>query len=537
MMLLTVLPYLYAFGLTPPGMKYQWLLFNPDEPNVHLAWMRQAFEGHLLFLDPFTTEPQKATFFHALFLKLGALARVGHLPLVGVYHAFRLISGVLLLHSLYWLAAHFFRSVRIRRMALWVAVCSSGWGWLAFLLSPGSTDPALFGLRPVDVSRGLMMPEAFTFPTLLLYPLFSFSMFLMVCCFLLLLRSLSEKNAAIHWRSLAGAGLCGLLLGNLHTYDLLVVYAVAGTWLVLEVACKRTKLMPAAIALIVLVAVSCPSLVYQYLNFRMNPVFREKALTLTPPRPILDMVASYGFVLLLSLVGAVVVARKHRTAFLPVCWLLIGGAIIYAPLSFSRKMIEGLHLPMSLLAALGLIACLNAAFRKRAKSRTFRSSYRAAAALALCVMCLSNLQFLRLIGGWVTDNNLSRSQWLMPPYYLSRDDLAAVAWLAKNTSNKDVVVCAPFLGSYVPTLSGNIVFLGHWAETLRFASKFDLLCDLLHGRDSGETILQQIGASRTVYLLVGRYERLIGPRFAPSALWRETYRHGDAALYRWGGSQ
>ena len=51
MMLLTMLPYLYAFGLTPPGMKYQWLLYNPDEPNVHLAWMRQAFEGHLLFLD------------------------------------------------------------------------------------------------------------------------------------------------------------------------------------------------------------------------------------------------------------------------------------------------------------------------------------------------------------------------------------------------------------------------------------------------------------------------------------------------------
>ncbi len=547
-MMATFLPYLYAVGITPPDRKYQWLLYNPDEPNVHLAWMRQACDGKVLFIDPFTTEPQKATFFHGLFLLLGNAARLLNLPLVAVYHSFRFVAGVLLLHAIYWLTATFFRSVKIRRTALCISTFASGLGWLAFALSPNQTDPALLGLRPVDVSRGLMIPEGFTFPSLLLYPLFTFSMFLMVSCFLLLLRSLQPINMAADWRKVVAAGFCGLILGNVHTYDLLVVYAVSGIGM-LSLIIRRIMRWPIALSAFALfVAISCPGVVYQYLNFQTNPVFREKALTLTPPRSPLEMAVSYGFILLLAAWGSCLILvppvsdrQKRQPSFL-VLWLAVGALIIYAPVSFSRKMIEGLHIPMSILAAVALTRCVNSAAlrRLRRSSRNpsprirhwqlIRRNQRRVITSAIVLMSLSNLQFVRLLAGWVTDNNVSRIGALMPPYFLSKSDVAAADWIKNKTPVNAVVLCAPFIGSYIPELTGRKVFIGHWAETLHFPAKFQWLVKYLRGKQiPDQETLAAPGVP--VYLVYGQYERMLAPGMVPRFNWREVFRSGDTIIY------
>jgi hypothetical protein len=71
----TCLPYLYGIAITPPGLRYMGFLGNPDESNVYMGWMRQAMEGHWLFRDPFTTEPQPGRFLNVFFLALGLVAR------------------------------------------------------------------------------------------------------------------------------------------------------------------------------------------------------------------------------------------------------------------------------------------------------------------------------------------------------------------------------------------------------------------------------------------------------------------------------
>ncbi|HEX8832786.1 MAG TPA: hypothetical protein VF719_01235, partial [Abditibacteriaceae bacterium] len=56
LLLLISLPYLWAWTTTPDGFSYRGLLYNPDDQNVHLAWAKQAQEGHFFFRDLFTTE-------------------------------------------------------------------------------------------------------------------------------------------------------------------------------------------------------------------------------------------------------------------------------------------------------------------------------------------------------------------------------------------------------------------------------------------------------------------------------------------------
>jgi hypothetical protein len=59
----------------------------------------------------------------------------------------------------------------------------------------------------------------------------------------------------------------------------------------------------------------------------------------------------------------------------------------------------------------------------------------------------------------------------MPPLYLRADQYAALKWLDEHADYDDVLLCNSFLGSYAPSLAGTRVYIGHWAETLRFAEK------------------------------------------------------------------
>jgi hypothetical protein len=59
----------------------------------------------------------------------------------------------------------------------------------------------------------------------------------------------------------------------------------------------------------------------------------------------------------------------------------------------------------------------------------------------------------------------------MPPLYLRDDQHAALRALSADGSRADVLLCNSFLGSYAPWVAGTRVYVGHWAETLRFRQK------------------------------------------------------------------
>ncbi|NIQ98918.1 MAG: hypothetical protein GTN78_01760, partial [Gemmatimonadales bacterium] len=92
--------------------------------------MRQARDGALFFIDPFTSEPQSGRVVNVFFLALGLFSRVTHLSLPVTYHLARVVSGWLLLMAVYCLAAQVLATVSGRRIALVLAGLASGLGWL-----------------------------------------------------------------------------------------------------------------------------------------------------------------------------------------------------------------------------------------------------------------------------------------------------------------------------------------------------------------------------------------------------------------------
>jgi hypothetical protein len=534
----TLLPYLLAWSLTfqprYQGWHYTWFIYNPDEPNVHLSWARQVADGKFFQADLFTTEAQNPTFVNLFCSLLGWLTRFTRLPLIFWYHATRVISAVWLLVSIYRLAACLSPKRPVRQAAFWLAAFSSGFGWLAPFINPLLSSVGLPAFNPVDVNPGLIMPEANTFLSMLLYPLFAFSMCLLVWTFLFALRAMDtgELKWAVY------AGLCGLALGNVHTYDVFIVYATLTVWWLggfrrsdFSRSLRRLK------SLLLVVFLSLPAVLYQKWVFDSNPIFRVKALTFTQTEALHNMIFSFGLVALLAAVGAWCVwRRKRKIVGFAFAWAILNFILIYAPVSFQRKMTEGLHVPLCVLAAVGLMECV-VPLMARKQRKPLRQTRKTAMVLIVLLTVPSQLAFLKMAMAWVVENDEPRWGAMQPPYFLSDDEWQAMRWLKDNVPDDTAILCSPHLGSHVPALTGKFVYVGHWAETLRFGRKLDAAQRFFGNRMTSDEMHRLLNENRIRFVIAGYYENLFaqalsGRDWQPPPFLSEVFRRGQTVVYQ-----
>jgi hypothetical protein len=499
------LPYLWALAVTPGGYVYGGLLFNPDDQNVHLSWARQASEGHFFFRDLFTTESlisgERALFFNLLAWLLGVLSALTKIPLVWMYHIFRIAFAALALLLFYALCAKLSKDVRVRIVALALAAFAGGAGFLKPLL------PSFNWMDRADNAAFPMMPEAFTFASSFIFTLNIAAMALLIAVYLLSLRAFETGSR----RATLGAGAAALLLSNIHTYDVFPLLLALGAWALWQWRSTPTAdnmpqsgSTPAARWLFlpcVFIGAILP-VAYQLFVFRGSEEFRVKALTVTAAPPIWDIFISYGPLLLPALLGAGLAWREAR-ARLPILWVLATLLLIYAPVSFARKMIEGVHLPLCFLAAIGIVAIVT-----KLPTRPLRALVTSG---VLLLLSLSSFQFVAWTLGNAQDNNASRAGVLMPPLYLSSGDAQALQFLQSQPRGK-VVLSLPFIGNYVPRESGQTAFIGHWAETLHFQNKLGEVLKFYSGKMSAGEARNWLRENRINFVLIGSYEKQLGAR-------------------------
>ncbi|NUQ01405.1 MAG: hypothetical protein HUU35_16300, partial [Armatimonadetes bacterium] len=126
---LTTLPYVIAAGATPSARHYLGFVFNPDEPNVHLSWIRQAAEGAVFLRNEFTAEPHVGRFLNIFMLFAGRLASWLHLSAYQIWAVGRAVAPLLLGVACYLLASDLSQHRRSRRLAVVIITLSSGLGW------------------------------------------------------------------------------------------------------------------------------------------------------------------------------------------------------------------------------------------------------------------------------------------------------------------------------------------------------------------------------------------------------------------------
>ena len=509
------IPYIYGYILSSPERMFMGDARSFFDTNTYLAWIHQAEDGHILFKNIYTTEPHSRIFFHPFFLLLGNIARVTGLPPSTVHAWARVVIGFLLLLFLYVFISYFIEKSLERFLAFIIVSISGGFAWLKFFSSLDKIPESWFLTGWV---------EGITLLSIYALPLFSVSILMLLASFYFLLRSFDENKIKYS----VYAGIIAFFLILTHSYDVFIVYAVTGFYILgryfIERNSSRFKSHLLKAGIFISISIAAP--IYGYGSVLLNPVFRQWAFeTSKAPSPaFIWYLGLFGFLSILSVIGAIASLSdsKHplffRRLFL-VVWAFSVPFLIYAPLTFQRRLIEGVHIPLSLLSVLGIFFLM----------QKLKWDKRWAVLVFILLLLPGNLAVLFKDMNYLKQNVSKESV----AGFLDKDIYTALQWLESNTGTQDVVLADYEIGNYIPAISGNTVYIGHSQQTIDFWGKWALVkrfFDKGSTHDFRKKFLKSAGIAFIVY---SWKERKIGKFNPEGALYLKTvYSNETVSILR-----
>jgi hypothetical protein len=501
------LPYLIGYMTARPGLEYMGLVLNAEDSDSYLAKMQEGYAGAWRYHIPFTSDPHPGAFIGAFYLGLGHLARLFGCGVPAMWHLSRVALALALCLVVFGFARAWLPDRRAAWTAYLLALTGSGLGWIVFLAGRSEWLHAL----PVD----FMMPEAHLFPTMLTYPHFSAGTLLLVAAVWLTHNGMATGR----WRAWAAAGAANLALAIVYPYLIYLVALVLALAVALRSAASRRLDARAAAGAAIALAIPAPLLLYYWDVLRTNPVMRAWAAQAVTgsPHP-LHYLLAYGAMLALAWP-----ARGRRDLGLLWIWVLAAALLVYAPVNAQRRFVEGVQVPLAILAAAGLVSAFPA--RPEDGRRRARGAI-AATATVVAVLAVSNLYLVVRLG--------VKTAYEQPdPLFRARDEVAVVDWAGAHLPAGSVVLASPSVGSLIPARTRLRTVVGHWAETPGFASRSKRVREFysLPRADPWRPLFLE--AEHVDYVFIGPHERALGdhdpgrdPGTAPP-----LFRAGDVAIY------
>lgn len=510
LILIALTPHLVAYLTTPHGFRYLMTAYpSVWDTNSYFTWIRQATDGNWLFSLKYTSEQTPNLVFSPIFLTMGMAVRAG-VALPVVWFGTQAVSIAVLVFSVWAFLRHFFPRPTHRLFALSLATLAGGFGWVFYFLN--AIPP--FSWRPVDIS----LSEA-TIARSLMWPfLFCFALSLLLLSFDRILR----YDATGRCRHLIIAGLLGSVLTLIHPYDVVTLSAVAVIFLVVRKAWRSWK--PATIFF----AISAAPLLY-YLSLIQNPIYAatSKATMFSPT--FIAYLLGLGFLVPFVLAGFIFQvsggSMKRNSAWtLAGIWLFVIPFLLYAPIDFQRRLVEGWIVPAAIFACVGMFMV----WEKLRRASWFRSVVVRGLVIAGTVAVMAMSLFV------LVKSDVEHVQTKEFPYFISDVMLNATKWLDEHTAKSDVVLSSMDFGNVIPRLSGNTVFVGHWAQTKDFDAKDNLAQAFFAGKMDKGTIAEFLRSNNIAYVAFGPEERNIGSaeQLNDQTMFRTVYENGSVRIYR-----
>ena len=498
---LASLPYVIVYFTTPPGLRFVGTLLNPLDGDTYLAKMQFGAQGDWLFHLPYTAQDHPGAFVLTHYLALGHVAAWTRLPIPLVYHLARVLAGFALLLAVYALIARVTQNLTERRLAFLLVALSSGLGWLAVMFGHLSTSD-------------LVIPESNTFYSLHINPHFPAAMALMVGMLgqipniqHQISRAADSRRSAVSETVFLTAA--SLALAIVQPFAVVTVYVTLGVYLALCWWRDRRIAWPIVWRTFIAGMVTLPLLAYTLWVTQADPVLRGwTAQNLTPSPPVWDYVLGYGLILALAVPGAIVAAqRRGDTDLLLLAWVGVTVLLLYVPFAMQRRFSLGLHIPLAILAAIGLC--------RIAKRKL------AIGAISAATLLTTLLVIVLALGGGLKHD---------PRLFVSRDEAAAMDWLHDHTPREAVVLASPEMGLFIPAWAGRRVVYGHPFETVD-AERTKLRVETFFASDTSDAEREaMLHEWRAAFVFVGPRERAIGLADPPPG--HEVFRNATVMVYQ-----
>ena len=521
---ITTVPYAYGYLKTPHNYHYLGIHLAPADIFVYESYINQVKDGNFLIENLYNNELPPEKNLNIFWLATGYLAKIFNLSPFFALYAAKIILTPLLLLIIYFLISFFLIDTQKRKIAMLLAVFSSGLGGLAspFLQKLSYTDNSIgYYHWPMD----LWVSESNTFLTIYQSPHFIASLSFLLAVFLFFL--LAFKHNKLSYSFIAG--LLALIYFNFHPFYLINIFSTAGIFLIIIlIKDGKRKFLIGLKNLFIIFLISLPFIIYHAVKIIGDDITREKAtqnLCKTTSLPL--TLISFGLPLLIALYAIYYFIKTKKFSdeniFLTT-WLFVNFILIYLPfIVFQRRLVEGAQIPIVILAASGLFILWEKA--KTKNNLLFRNKYLGYLFLAFIfsILISSNL--------YVTVENFFLTREKAP--YIKSDNVLAMKWLKNNIIEEETVIAHPVNGNIIPAIAARKVYAGHWVETTDYKNKVNNLLWLFKNNGDDRQKKEFLKNSRIDYIFFSSMEDGLGD-FNPEEkdYLRPVYKNGTVIVYK-----
>jgi hypothetical protein len=489
-LLLILLPYLFAQFITGPDTIFGGFLFNPLDGNSYLAKIQQGWAGSWTFTLPYSAQTNGNAYLFLFYLFLGHVARWLGLSTLVIFHLARLCCAAVFLFALQnFFSAIFPDRPRVAYWAFLFSALGSGLGWVAALLGGFTSD--------------FWVAEAYPFLSMYANPHFPLGLAILLWFLTLNFRSVSKRDFVL-------LPIAGLLLGIIFPFGIVVAGVVTIGMTAYDFFTRQAIGWQAALAFLL---PGGAIILYQFIIIRTDPILAVwDAQNQTPSPPLWDFLVSFLPWIALAIWGIVLtIHKRNRPTALLAGWMLLGALLIYFPFNLQRRFLLGYLIPVAGLAAYGLAEI------KPRRRRLLEIG-------AICVTMPT--LWIILAGGLLSVKNAE------PTLVIHRTEMNAFAYLAENGQAGDLVLAAPETGMFLPAYTGQRVIYGHPFETVN-AQQEEKAVEAFFAGPITEEALAWARRRGVRWILWGPRENLLGqsPEELPEDLLL-VYEQGNLKLFK-----
>ncbi len=522
------LPMAIGYFMTPVGSIFLFRRsLNTGDYSVYFSQIDQAKHGIFFFKDLFTQESQTFGVLNPLWYLVGILANIFSLSSFVVLQlaSFLLIPVYLL--SAYCLISYFLNEKNKRKICFILFVFASGIGWwISFFNYQNFLSPSI------------QDAEAFSPAVLSSPPHYIASITLLILVFLFSFYAIDRNKLKYSF----WAGFCALLLFSFHPYHVYTVFGVLFVFLMAEFLIEKKVYIKHIAHYVILLIFSTPPIIYYLWVFSNIPVRQQTFshnITLTPALWI--VLTDYSIFLILAVLGIVSFLKgkdiDKKKVFL-IVWVITQFFLIYLPINTNKRLLEGLNIPLIILATYGLFFIfknqLEALFAGRKEGFYGISEYLEnlfkVVLFFVVLFCISNVMIFL--------NDIYFFKYYSAAY-LPIDSESAMLWIRKNTPIQSVILSS-FIdqssyidGNIIPLIAFRPVYYGHGSETAYPLEKKEMMDNFFKKYNSAERE-EFLKENNISYLFWGPEEKEMADNFNPDeeSYLQKVYSNNSVSVYK-----
>jgi hypothetical protein len=455
--LITEIPYLVAYSKTPPGRMFVGQLAFLNDQNMYFSFIRQAANGHLLFINRLTFMPQHPVFINLEWLLVGKVMSMCGNSTQWAYQIWRFVGAFILVTGFSALAEIILTS-RIQRFAA-IIICTfgGGFGWFySILVRLNLAPPNRWAILDLWTCGN-------PFAQIMLNP--NHSLPLGIFCLMFVFYVKGERTDKTGPYLLAA--LMAVIDGLIRPYDVIAMSAIIPLYICSELVWSPvTSPRRIVLRLLPLLMVTPLILYYTYL-FRFHQVFKFWG---SQGRP--ASIPLRWHLLSLGVAGILCVLRLCMTKQYPLGKggrLLLIWVISVLSLSHAYKLFDfmpySFQLSTSLMPPVILLGTVLIGGGVSIRPKQFVITNVAVIFFLIALSSLSSPFMFRHFLDIISNNARASVRRGFEYYYIPIAKMESFDWLNRQGKEEDVVLSTPDEGNLLGKYTDKKIVIGHPAVT------------------------------------------------------------------------